>query len=215
MIRIFLIVVAAGLVILGAAVVFFGGLSAQPDAAPGGEGAAERQVPEPLSGPPRRGVPGDAGRRTRRGAQHAAGVSGRSGRFRRVRRRARPAAGAVRCGTAAGLHGGPAARRASPPARRRGGCRRCGSSIGSCCAKVVRADDPTTLLDAPRLPQDAAEIPERAGGRGAAGCSEAHARAAGRSGAGGAGDPLRHRTARVGTAGIAAPRVGRAMPRCC
>ena len=125
-----------GCVILGAAVVLLGAYPAQPDAASGGEGAAERQVPEPLSGPPRRGVPGNAGRRARRGAQHAAGLSGRSRRFRRVRRRARLAAGADamrRCCR-------PTWRGCSAPdcrrARRRGGCRRCGSSTASCCARA-------------------------------------------------------------------------------
>ena len=79
----------------------------------------------------------------------------------------------------------------------------------------VRDDDPDHAARCAASAQDAAEIPERAGGGGAAGRGEAHGRAAWRGGAGGAGDPLRDRAAGVGTAGVAAPRRWPGMRRCC
>ena len=93
--------------------------------------------------------------------QHAGGVSRRPGGFRRLRRPPRRGAGRRRRGrrcaptwpalSAAGLSARTAARRLSALRQFHRFLLREG----------VRADDPTELLDAPKLPRGAAEIPVR------------------------------------------------------
>ena len=135
------------------------------------------------------------------------GVSSRSGRFCRLRRRTRPAAGAVRCGAVAGLHGRPAPRGSRCPHGR-------AAFVGSATIPPVSAARRCAHGRSHHVARrtasaaDTAEIPERTGGRGAAGLREASSRAARRTRSGGTGDSLRDRTAGVGTAGIATPSAG-------
>ena len=72
----------------------------------------------------------------------------------------------------------------------------------------VRTDDPTTLLDAPRLPRTLPKYLSEQEVEALLDCREASSRAARRTRSGGTGDPLRDRTAGVGTAGIATPSAG-------
>ena len=73
----------------------------------------------------------------------------------------------------------------------------------------VRGDDPTTLLDAPRLPRTLPKYLSEQEVDALLDAAGPTARPARRGGAGGAGDPLRHRAAGVGAAGVAAPGAGR------
>ena len=206
MIRVFLFVLAARRWSLLAAASCISALFPPnpPHAADGGKDAAERQVPEPLNGPPRRGVPGDAGRRARRGAQHAGGVRGGPGGFRRVRRGARAGGGAARmrrrcrpiwpAWRAAGLSARTAARRLSALRQFHRFLLREG----------VRADDPTSLLDAPRLPRSLPKYLSEQEVDALLAAAGARAGRPRRDRAGGAGDPVRDRPARVRAAGAAA-----------
>ena len=161
-------------------------LPAAPARPAGADGAAKRSFPAQIAGlagqlghgPPCRSVSGDAGRRARRGAQHAGGLAADLADFAaHIAMRGEHAGGGERGGVArlharaqrcrhVGAHGGAAAFGAA-------------AVLPFSARENVRPDDPTQLLDAPKLPRACRNIsarrrwtrclPRRSGGPGGRG----------------------------------------------